>query len=215
METSFIEDKIAAEYAHDHAETEVRDLLSAVAEQSGKEATDEALARGTAFVRAYIELVPYMIKVAMTAAGTVGLRSEMERILGMVTSYWQQDDDIIPDHLGIIGLLDDAYCSLSSLQAVSDHFQLQTGKFLFPDDLSSANKVMRKIIGEPYSSDLDRLVIHTMAEAQLMDSLKKFASKEKQLDFAHHSTIWNHGPAGNMKLDDLSGLGLAENPAHP
>ena len=213
METSSIETKIAAEYAHDHAEAEVRDLLSAVAEQSGIEATGEGLARGAAFVRAYIELVPYMIKVAMTAAGTVGLGSEMERILGMVTSYWQQDDDIIPDHLGIIGLLDDAYCSLSSLQAVSDHFQLQTGKFLFPDDLSSANKVMRKIIGEPYSSDLDRLVIHTMAEAQLMDSLKKFASKEKQLDFAHHSTIWNHGPAGNMKLDDLSGLGLAENPA--
>ena len=215
METSFIEDKIAAGYADDEAEAEVRDLLSAVAEQGGKEATHEALDRGAAFVKAYIELVPYMIKVANTAAGTVGLKVEMERILEMVTSYWQQDDDIIPDHLGIIGLLDDAYCSLSSLQSVSDHFQLQTGKFLFPDDLSGANRIMRRIIGEPYSSDLDRLVIRTMAEAQLMDSLKKFASKEKQLDFAHQSTIWNHGPAGNMKLDDLSGLGLGDNPVLP
>jgi hypothetical protein len=134
----------------------------------------------------------------------------MERIVGMVSSYWQQDDDIIPDHLGVIGLLDDAYCSLSSLQAVSDHFRLQTGKFLFPDDLSAANRVMRRIIGEPYSSDLDRMVINTMLEAQLLDTLKKFASKEKQVDFANQSTIWNHGPAGNMTMGNLGGLGLAD-----
>lgn len=210
VETSFIEAKIAGEYAKEHAESELRDLLAVVAEQSGRSPGPEDLDRGAAFVRDYIELVPYMIKVALTAAANVGLNAEMARIVGMVGSYWQQDDDIIPDHLGIIGLLDDAYCSLSSLQAVSDHFQLQTGKFLFPDDLSGANKVMRRIIGEPYSSDLDRLVIHTVVEAQLLDTLKKFASKEKQLDFANQSTIWNHGPAGNMTPGNLAGLGLAE-----
>jgi len=214
VETSFIEAKIAGEYAMEHAESELRDLLAVVAEQSGKIPGPEDLDRGAAFVRAYIELVPYMIKVALTAAANVGLKTEMERIVSVVSSYWQQDDDIIPDHLGIIGLLDDAYCSLSSLQSVSDHYRLQTGKFLFPDDLSGANKVMRRIIGEPYSSDLDRLVINTMVEAQLLDTLKRFASKEKQLDFANQSTIWNHGPAGNMTLGNLAGLGLADELNH-
>ena len=110
------------------------------------------------FVIAYIEQVPYMMKVAWTAACNVGLEPEMRRILEMVDSYWREGDDIIPDELGVIGLLDDAYCSMTSLQAVSDHYRLQTGKFLFPDDLSEANRAMRRIIGEPYASELDRIV---------------------------------------------------------
>ncbi len=188
----------------------MHDLLAVVAERSGKQATETDLERGFRFVRGYIELVPYMMKVARTAASNVGLEGQMELVLAMVQSYWEQQDDFIPDHLGIIGLLDDAYCSLSSLQTVSDHFQLQTGKYLFPDDLSDANKAMRKIIGEPYSSDLDRLVIRTLQESRLVESMKKMSSAEKQLNFANRSTIWNHGPAGKVDIRDLAGLGLID-----
>jgi len=99
---------------------------------------------------------------------------------------------------------------LSSLQAVSDHYQLQTGKYLFPDDLSSANRAMRKIIGEPYATDLDRIVISTMQQTGLIEAMRSFASEEKQLNFSSHSTIWNHGPAGQMEIDDLAGLGLVD-----
>ena len=210
METSAIEDLIAQQYADSHVESELHDLLAVVAERSGKQATETDLERGFRFVRGYIELVPYMMKVARTAASNVGLEGQMELVLAMVQSYWEQQDDFIPDHLGIIGLLDDAYCSLSSLQTVSDHFQLQTGKYLFPDDLSDANKAMRKIIGEPYSSDLDRLVIRTLQESRLVESMKKMSSAEKQLNFANRSTIWNHGPAGKVDIRDLAGLGLID-----
>ncbi len=213
VETSNIEAMIADQRGDPYAESELHDLLAAVAERNGKEAAAEDLQRGTRFVHGYIEQVPYMIKVAWTAACNVGLEAEITQILDMVASYWEQGDDIIPDGLGIIGLLDDAYCSLSSLQAVSDHYQLQTGKYLFPDDLSTANKVMRKIIGEPYASDLDRLVIHTMQETELIEVMKKFSSEEKQLAFAHRSTIWNHGPAGSMDLQELAGLGLVPEPS--
>jgi len=210
VETSAIEALIAEQYADSDAESELHDLLVVVAERSGKDATREDIERGFRFVRGYIELVPYMMKVAKTAASAVGLEDQMERVLAMVKSYWEQPDDFIPDHLGIIGLLDDAYCSLSSLQTVSDHFQLQTGKYLFPDDLSDANKAMRKIIGEPYSSDLDRLVIRTMQESRLVETLKKMSSVEKQLNFANQSTIWNHGSAGRVDIQDLTGLGLID-----
>jgi len=210
VKTSAIEAMIAVQNADSHAESELHDLLAVVAERSGKEAGPDELERATRFVCSYIEQVPYVIKVAWTAACNVGLEEEMERIIAVVTSYWEQDDDIIPDYLGIIGLLDDAYCSLSSLQSVSDHFQLQTGKFLFPVDLSAANKVMRKIIGEPYASDLDRLVIKTMRESQVIESMKKLSSQEKQLDFANQSTIWNHGPAGEMDMQDIAPLGLVD-----
>lgn len=210
METTAIEALIAEQYADPDAESGLHDLLAVVAERSGKEASRAEIERGFRFVRSYIELVPYMMKVAQTAAGAVGLRDQMELVLTMVKSYWEQPDDFIPDHLGIIGLLDDAYCSLSSLQTVSDHFQLQTGKYLFPDDLSDANKAMRKIIGEPYSSDLDRLVMRTLQESRLVESLKKMSSAEKQFNFANQSTIWSHGPAGKVDIRDLAGLGLID-----
>jgi hypothetical protein len=210
VETSNIEAMIADHCADAYVETELNDLLSVVADRSGRQAEPEDLERGARFVLGYVQQVPYMMKIAWTAASNVGLETVMEKVLAMVTSYWEQEDDIIPDDLGVIGLLDDAYCSLSSLQAVSDHFQLQTGKYLFPDNLSSANKVMRKIIGEPYATNLDQLVIRTMQETRLIESMKLFSSEEKQLDFANESTIWNHGPAGNMDLRDLAGLGLID-----
>jgi len=212
VETSKIEAMIADYCSDSSVESELQDVLAVVAERCGKQAGAEDVQRGINFVRGYIEQVPYMIKVAWTAACNVGLDVEMKQVLDMVRSYWEQGDDIIPDGLGIIGLLDDAYCSLSSLQAVSDHYQLQTGKYLFPDDLSAANRVMRKIIGEPYASNLDQLVIGTMQETELIETMKKFSSQEKQLAFTNRSTIWNHGPAGKMDLHDLAGLGLVAEP---
>ena len=189
---------------------ELHDLLAAVAQQRGVEASADDVQRGARFVVSYIEQVPYMMKVAMTAAVNVGLESEMRRILERVESYWAKGDDVIPDGLGVIGLLDDAYCSLSSLQAVSDHYQLQTGKHLFPDDLSAANRAMRRIIGEPYASELDRMVIQTMKATGLIEAVKSLASEEKQLNFAANSTIWSHGPAGQAEIDDLAKLGILD-----
>lgn len=201
---------IAEQCGDSNATGELHDLLAVIAERNGIEPEIEELERATRFVVAYIEQVPYMLKVARTAAGNVGLQAEMERILEMVRSYWLQDHDIIPDQLGIIGLLDDAYCSLTSLQAVSDHFLLQTGKYLFPDDLTAANRVMRKIIGEPYVSDLDRFVTGAVNEAGVMQAVKALASEDKQQYFANQANIWNHGPAGEMPVASLGGLGLLE-----
>lgn len=199
---------IAELCADANTEPELHDLLAVVAERQGVQAGESDLRQGCRFVIAYFGQVPYMMKVAWTAATTVGLDNEMARILDMVNSYWIEGDDIIPDELGAIGLLDDAYCSLTSLQAVSDHYRLQTGKYLFPDDLTAANKAMRTIIGEPYASELDRLVIKTMTEAGLIEAVKELASEEKRLNFENNSTIWSHGPAGELEIKDLKKLGF-------
>jgi uncharacterized membrane protein YkvA (DUF1232 family) len=208
MDTSTI-DSMIADHCGDHeAEPELLDLLAAVAEREGISAKTEDLLHGALFVSSYIEHVPYMMKVAWTAAVNVGLESQMKQILEMVESYWIEGDDVIPDDLGVIGLLDDAYCSLTSLQAVSDHYQLQTGKHLFPSDLGAANRAMRKIIGEPYGSELDRIVIRTMRKTGLIEAVKSLASEEKQLNFATNSTIWGHGPADEPGIAGLENLGL-------
>jgi len=210
VDTAQIESMIANACDDAHSHQELLELLAVVADRQGVSAQEHDLEQGARFVLGYIRQVPYMMKVAWTAAKNVGLEAEMKQILEMAESYWVEGDDIIPDDLGIIGLLDDAYCSLTLLQGVSDHYQLQTGKYLFPDNLSSANRAMRKIIGEPYGTDLDRIVITTMQETGLLEVIKSFASEEKKILFSSKSTIWNHGPAGSMEIKDLAGLGLLD-----
>ncbi len=210
METAHIKNMIAARFADPNAAMDLQELLAIVAEREGATPDEAELARGASFIYNYIEQVPYMLTVAWTSARNVGLEAEIERILETVESYWIEDDDVIPDNLGIIGLLDDAYCSLSSMQAMSDFYQLQTGKFLFPDDLTTANGIMRKIIGEPYTTELDNIVSKTIADANIKAAVKRLANPEKLALIENHATIWNHGPVNELAADQLTGLGLTK-----
>lgn len=208
MDTHVIETMIARIDTGEEPDADLRDLLAAVADGRGLEASPEDIDRAVRFVYGYIEQVPYMIKVAWTSAGNVGLEKEMACVLERVASYWAEGDDVIPDELGVIGLLDDAYCSLVLLQAVSDHYRLLTGKHLFPNDLTAANQAMHRIIGEPYVSELDTLVVRTMKEACLVDAVKALAGEEKRMLLDANSTIWNHGPAGQLDLAGLEKIGI-------
>jgi uncharacterized membrane protein YkvA (DUF1232 family) len=210
METAQIKNMITAQFSDPHAATDLQELLSVVAEREGAKPDHTQLARGASFIYSYIEQVPYMLTVAWTSAKSVGLEAEIESILTMVVSYWIEDDDVIPDSLGIIGLLDDAYCSLLSMQTMSDFYQLQTGKFLFPDDLTAANSIMRKIIGEPYATELDNIVSKGVLDANIKEAVKLLASPQKQKLFENNATIWNHGPVQELEIGQLTGLGLTE-----
>jgi uncharacterized membrane protein YkvA (DUF1232 family) len=208
MDTDFIETMIKRLGDSTQPDPELLDLLAVVAEQQGVDAGPDDLLGAARFVAAYVGLVPYMMKIAWTSASNVGLEKEMECVLETAESYWREGDDVIPDELGMIGLMDDAYCSLTLLQAVSDNFRLLTGKHLFPDDLTEANQAMHRIIGEPYVSELDRLVVRTMKEACLVQAVKKLADDDKQIHLDSDSTIWNHGPVGHVDVQGLKGLGL-------
>src|SRR5210317_1014679 len=127
MDTRFIEAMIENLVSGQQPDPDLCDLLAAVSDRNRSEAGEDDLHRAAAFVLAYIDQVPYMIKVASTSASNLGLQDEMNRILETVASYWKEGDDVIPDELGVIGLLDDAYCSLTLLQSVSDNYRMITG----------------------------------------------------------------------------------------
>jgi uncharacterized membrane protein YkvA (DUF1232 family) len=208
MNTDQIEQIIASHFADPHASVDLQELLTVVAEREGVQPEMSAVVQGAKFVYNYIEQVPYLLTVAWTSAKAVGLEKEFESVLDMVISYWVEGDDVIPDSMGIVGVLDDAYCSLLSLQTVSDFYQLQTGKYLFPDDLTSANDIMRKIIGEPYATELDNIVNKAMLVAHMKQAVKMLASPEKQRLFEKHANIWNHEPVNEVPIAQMAELGL-------
>jgi hypothetical protein len=210
METAQIQKIIADQFADPRSALDLHKLLKVVAEREGAHPDELELAHGSSFIYNYIEQVPYMLTVGWTSARNVGLENEVKSILEMVESYWVEDDDVIPDSLGIFGLLDDAYCSLSSMQTMSDLYRMQTGKYLFPDDMTAANKIMRRIIGEPFTSELDKIVSKAVADARVKEAVKLLASPEKQQLLDSQATIWNHGPVSELPVSQLSGLGLTE-----
>jgi len=212
METAQIQTIIADQFADPRSVVDLHKLLSEVAERAGAHPDELELAHGSSFICNYIEQVPYLLTVAWTSARNVGLETEIKHILEMVESYWVEDDDVIPDSLGIIGLLDDAYCSLLSMQTLSNLYRMQSGKHLFPDDLTAANKIMRKIIGEPFATELDEIVNQAVKDARVKEAVGLLASPEKQQLLDSQATIWNHGPVSELPVSQLSGLGLTDDP---
>lgn len=211
MDTAQIRKIINDQFADPQSALDLHKLLKVVAERQGAQPNEMELAHGSSFIYNYLEQVPYLLTVAWTSARNVGLESEVTSILKMVESYWIEDDDVIPDSLGIFGLLDDAYCSLLSMQTLSDLYRMQSGKHLFPDDLTAANNVMRKIIGEPFTTELDLLVAKAITDAKVEEAVKWLASPEKQELLDSQATIWNHGPVSQLPVNHLKGLGLIEN----
>ena len=210
MDTAQIQKIISDQFADPKSAMDLQKLLKVVAERQNAKPTAMDLAHGSSFICNYLEQVPYLLTVAWTSARNVGLETEVTSILKMVESYWIEDDDVIPDSIGIFGLLDDAYCSLLSMQTLSDMYRMQSGKHLFPDDLTAANKAMRKIIGEPYTSELDELVSKAIADAKVDEAVQWLASPEKQKLLDSEATIWNHGPVSQLPVSQLKGLGLVE-----
>lgn len=210
METAKIQGIIEDQFADPRSVVDLHKLLQEVAERAGAHPDAVELAQGSSFICNYIEQVPYLLTVAWTSARNVGLETEIKHILEMVESYWIEDDDVIPDSLGIVGLLDDAYCSLSSMQTLSNLYRMQSGKHLFPDDLTAANKIMRKIIGEPFATELDEIVNQAVKDARVEEAVVWLASPEKQQLLDSQATIWNHGPVSELPVSQLSGLGLTD-----
>ncbi|MCF6262421.1 MAG: hypothetical protein L3J24_02390 [Xanthomonadales bacterium] len=208
MQTDAIEKQIRESCDFATVKGDLMELLDAVAARQQQQPTKKDLETGARFICDYIEQVPYMIKIAITSAINVGLEKEINCILAAVISYWDNDNDVIPDHMGVIGLMDDAYCSLSLLQSVSDHYRLQTGKFMFPADLTTANQAMREIIGDPYAAELDRFIFTTLHEAAVMEAVKALADQEKQLYFDMQGTIWSHDSAEAIDIPSLKSIGL-------
>jgi uncharacterized membrane protein YkvA (DUF1232 family) len=192
MNSDDIDEVIQRLQADEHAGDDIRELLMAVAEREGRDPAGAAVDEAVRFVLAYITEVPYLFKVAAVAARHAGLDAPMNRVLDSLRGYWRHDHDLIPDQLGVIGLLDDAYCSRAAMQAISDQFRMLSGKHLFPFDMRAANQAVRRLLGEPYAGDLDRYVAEMLNAAGIMPALHQLADGQKRIDLEAARTLWHH-----------------------
>lgn len=135
------------------------------------------------FITAYIQETPEILDAAYSAARGAGVLQSVQPILDVAFNYWADPNDVLPDHLGLLGLVDDAYLSLLFIETISSLHQQQTGAPLLSVDLGPANRVMRGLIGEPFATQLDAAVGQTVAAQAIQASMQQLMQFGGGLNF--------------------------------
>lgn len=173
-------------------------VLWAMAQKNGKNSSKKEIQGAVTFVRQYIEHVPYYLEQGSAAAQRAGLGAEMAQMVAQLESYWFDSDDAIPDHLGLIGLMDDAYASLILLQRMSDYVQASAGRQLLERNLTEMNQFIRQLIGQPVASHLEARVGVTISQAMMQRMLMQVATAGALSFGGGPDPIW-----GNASVDEI------------
>ncbi len=172
-------------------------IVKEVARQRGQAPTNEGVQGVVSFVREYAEHVPHFLEEAASAAQQLGLGAQMGQLMRELETYWFEANDLVPDHLGLVGLMDDAYATLLLLQGLSDYCQATLGRSLLQQNLTPANQSMRVLIGDPVVSILEQRVGITLANAMVPGLMAQITNSGFSFGTAP-DPIW-----GNASIDEI------------
>lgn len=128
--------------------------LSQVFTQKGVAVTPQTLAEARGHVINYIQHVPDLVDELAANAASHGLTDQVEPLLNGVTAYFEDPDDLVPDALGLIGLVDDAYLAYNALRQANQLAVAQVGQELVVDNLQAVNQVIELLLGPELVSQL-------------------------------------------------------------
>lgn len=178
-------------------------VLRQIANLNGAHPTPEEVAGGIKFIQQYIEHVPVLMDEIASAAQNGGVIDQVMPILDVAEQYFITPNDLIPDHLGLLGLMDDAYLAHSLIQGLSDRYRNQAGGMLLPADMTSVNYNIRNIIGEPLASILDASASGALNTPTFQQTLAGLINFGPGLDLAGPDPIW-----GNASIEEIANVRL-------
>ena len=177
-----------------------------VARQNGVHPDQQAIQGVVAFIREYIEYVPQYLEQGSAAAQQLGLQNEWAQMAGALEAYWFDPNDVIHDHLGLLGVTDDAYASLLLLQSVSDYCQATSARPLLQQNLTAVNQAIRGFIGEPGASVLDQQVAITLTTAGMQRMMGQIVNQGFQ--FSQPDPVWSNASMDEIVTARLGAIGV-------
>jgi len=170
-----------------------------LARPNGAHVTEPRVKKIVDFVTEYIEHAPALMMIIEEAAALSGALPDVQPILDVTEDYFLAPDDIIPDHYGLVGLLDDAYLTHTLMEAISDRHKSQTGRSLLPIDAHQTNTFVRRLIGEPFVSILDKHVATTLDGLSEKRIIKQILAALAQMNLSSvPQPIWGNAPVTEM-----------------
>jgi len=197
MRTAEIRKQIKAAIEDERRTNRLRGILVQVANSRGLKPSAQDLDGALAFVRDYIEHVPAIMEAIAAAAPKIGDQAQLQHVLAAAEQYWFATLDFIPDHIGLTGLLDDAYYVLSLMHGISEGYRQRTGSILLSHDIAAANAAMRMVIGEPHASLLDASIATAQQGPALQNLINQMVRGIGQ-PMTVPDPIW-----GNASIDDI------------
>jgi uncharacterized membrane protein YkvA (DUF1232 family) len=204
MDTARLHDQIATAIAIEAKEGHLIRYLADRAGQRGVAFGDKERVEALELFVNYLRSVPELLAAAGTAAAGTPVDESMARIMDAAVTYWVEPDDLVPDELGVLGLLDDAYFSLRMLQMVSARLEEETGQILVADDLSALDDVVRDIIGDDLAEILDDLVLMSLSNAPVDELLAEIEANAGTFVLASAQTSFTGLSVINLVEERLS-----------
>ncbi|HET7039217.1 MAG TPA: YkvA family protein [Gemmatimonadales bacterium] len=188
--------QIESAVADEQRSHRLRSLLAQVAQANGRRPTRKELDDAVQFVIDYIKHVPLLMMAMHAAAQQLKVQAAVQPLLDGCEQYWFAGIDLIPDHHGLLGYMDDAYYVLSILQEIAERYRQPNGEPLMNMRLRPSNQTMRGLIGEPHASILDAAVGQAVAGPSFSAMLQNLPYMGRPL--VDRDPIW-----GNASIDEI------------
>jgi len=187
----------------------LRQGVIGLASLNGTSLTEQQVQDAIALITEYIEHAPALIDLIEQSAATAGQSNVVQAVIAAAEDYFLSPHDLIPDHLGLLGLVDDAYLTHSLIQAMADKHETQTGKRLFPVDMHEMNAFFRNLVGEPCATMLDNHVSTTLNGPNIDQNLQQFLGAMSQFNLAAGpDPIWGNASASEIADVRLGAMGV-------
>lgn len=200
-------------------ETELRNHIATVRGRAGadealRQVLDQALGRSGHPQRAQceqalngaIDAIPAILEQLSAAAQQSEVAHLVGPLIEQVAQYFLSEQDLIPDHAGTLGLLDDAYLAHAFLHQVNVAYAAGTGHALLPFDAAPAIQVLRAVLGPQVSLQLDRLVAQGVGQAVAQSQFQQLKQWNGQFQ-GGRSRTGGPGSWGGCWEDEMARMG--------
>ncbi len=124
------------------------------------------------FIRAYVAQTPDLLQGTYQSTIDTHLEPATNAVFQVIVEYFFDEYDVIPDHEGLFGLLDDAYLARRLVERVL----LTTGVSRDQvQDLVASNDYARLVLGDRFGAQLDQRIDQTMAHPDSTQTMQMLA----------------------------------------
>lgn len=183
--STYVEDCLAKEGSRDH-------LMERLAEMAASPAhtfSDRDAQSICVLAADYLRAVVGMLVECEKAAEKVGAKGFAEPLLKLSVNYFFEPDDLIPDSMGLYGLIDDAYLAHKFILGISAAVEAEKGFPLLPSIQDDSIAVIREVLGNEIADKLDDKVEANIQSVTVRNQMARLSMLSGTLP-THDSRLW-------------------------
>ena len=153
-----------------------------------------------------VDAIPQILSALAQAAQQAGVAQPMAPLLQQAQAYFFETNDLVPDHYGTLGLLDDAYLVHAFLYQINCVALSQAGVPLVQYDPSAIIQGLRVVLGVHVTQQLDQAVVGAVNQIIQQHQYQQLVQQRTSLD-PRRSRTGGPGAWGGAWEDEMARMG--------